>query len=494
MTTAETGGTISQEVFDSTYDPNILLGIPALSAELQETSLRPYEDDAFFSDRLRSRSRVFRRDPDAAPFIGETLERSDDASIITAAAMLDEALASGTSGREPAVATILSYLTLIQGIEDIHDERLGQAAPNDRANALAQLVARNMNLRIPDNRVSEFMLSNEFLLQRLQEAKLDRSIDKRYMSVKLRVFQDTLTSRALGMAYADAIPAQDQEAVAAETIEGESAAIAEQFNQIMAAQQYGMKLAYKRHYLGGSMIFNEPATLEDVTLTQPDNVHPLTITSPAVAELTHSRLKSFQKLKRQENRILEGDGIGMTYGKIGTISIFYVDSRGELFVDRFCNHSVRDIFVAQQKYGAYRSLQADVLASYFDLTQPAKLVNRVKRDIPTAAAAPTMHETPDEVIRRLLLPRVRALAESAPETEAETVPEETEGPTRSLRYHGVTWHRRQLPEGWSPSPQALELARAARITLKPGETFVKAHHRGSKRIGEVVAHHIVEAS
>lgn len=488
MTIPERGGATSLDVFDASYDANELLGLSALSSELQDTSLRAYDDDVFLNDRLRARSRVLRRNPAAAQFIGEVLENDDDESLISMADMLDDALATSTSGKEPAVSTILSYLTLIQGIEDIHDEALGQSAPNARTNALAHLLARNLSQRIPDHRVSEFMLSNQYVMQRLQEARLDRSIDRGYMNVKLRMFNDLLTSRALGMAYADAIPAQDAEAVSAETIEGESETIAEQFNQIMAAQQYGMKLAYKRHYLGGSMIFNELATLEDITVTHPENVHPLTLESPAVAELTHSKLPTIPKLKRQESRVQEGDAIGMTYGNIGTISLFYLDSRGELYVDRFCNHSVRDIFVSQQKYGAYRALQVDVIASYFDLTQPATVVNRIKRDAPTAAATPTLHELPDEVINRLLLPRTRAVM--SPETA--TQPSEDEGPAKSLRYHGVTWHRRQLPEGWSPSPQALELAEAANIELKPGETFVKAHHRGSKAIGEVIAHRVVE--
>lgn len=101
--------------------------------------------------------------------------------------------------------------------------------------------------------------------------------------------------RALGISYADAIPSQDLEPVDAETIAWDSSTIAEQFSHIRAAQHYGMKLGYKRHYVGGSMIFNEPATLEDVTVSKPQNVHPLTFETLAIAELTHSKQTFFNR-------------------------------------------------------------------------------------------------------------------------------------------------------------------------------------------------------
>lgn len=177
----------------------------------------------------------------------------------------------------------------------------------------------------------------------------------------------------------------------------------------------------------------------------------------------------------------------MTYGTIGTVAIFYLDNNGELYVNRFLHHSVRDIFVSQQKYTAYRALQADVIASYFDLTQPAKVINRMKHETPSAATVPTPNESSSEIIRRLLLPRLQAVTEPAGLEQNS----EADNHARSLRYHGVTWHRRTLPEGWSPSPRALELAEKAGVSLDPGETFVKAHHRGSKHIGEVVAHQVI---
>lgn len=74
--------------------------------------------------------------------------------------MLDEAWVNTTSDKLPAVATILSYMTLVEGIQDIHHETVGREAPYARANALSHLLARNLSQRIPDNRVSEFILSN----------------------------------------------------------------------------------------------------------------------------------------------------------------------------------------------------------------------------------------------------------------------------------------------------------------------------------------------
>lgn len=47
MTTVETGSPILTELFGAAYDPNAQLALYELSSELQDTSLRPYNDDGF---------------------------------------------------------------------------------------------------------------------------------------------------------------------------------------------------------------------------------------------------------------------------------------------------------------------------------------------------------------------------------------------------------------------------------------------------------------
>jgi len=44
-----------------------------------------------------------------------------------------------------------------------------------------------------------------------------------------------------------------------------------------------------------------------------------------------------------------------------------------------------------------------------------------------------------------------------------------------------------LPPGYTPTTQALELARELGIELEPGETVVKAHNRGDVKFG-IVTH------
>lgn len=91
-----------------------------------------------------------------------------------------------------------------------------------------------------------------------------------------------------------------------------------------------------------------------------------------------------------------------------------------------------------------------------------------------------------ESIKRLVIPRVRAHHEGQ---NVEST--QTDHLERTVRQHNVTWHIRELPNGWRASPAALELAQKLGITLKENETIVREHKRGSRLLGEVAAHHLI---
>lgn len=137
----------------------------------------------------------------------------------------------------------------------------------------------------------------------------------------------------------------------------------------------------------------------------------------------------------------------------------------------------------RQVYSLPRS-SAQLLSHYFDLTHKIETVHRAKQTIAQNPSSEKSIKDPLDTVNRLVSPRVHILFDGEPES----TPEE---PRRSVCFHGVTWHTRELPEGWHASPEAIARAKAAGIILAPNETFVKDHHRGSKKLGEVVSHRFI---
>ncbi len=88
-----------------------------------------------------------------------------------------------------------------------------------------------------------------------------------------------------------------------------------------------------------------------------------------------------------------------------------------------------------------------------------------------------------DAFSRLVIPRIRLLCDDAERVRRRS---EDNQPSKSIRYQGVVWHRRRLPEGWWASPAAREMAETIGITLKDNETFVRDHHRGTKKIAKSV--------
>ncbi|MCA9341610.1 hypothetical protein KC952_03705 [Candidatus Saccharibacteria bacterium] len=141
--------------------------------------------------------------------------------------------------------------------------------------------------------------------------------------------------------------------------------------------------------------------------------------------------------------------IGYKYDHLDPAEIMFIDGQGELFADPHCVFSLRDVFVRQQKYGAYRRLQAKIIADYFDMTRPALVVERINRTIAQQHSDINQSGTeqePMDVFRRLIIPRVRAeqVQQATPpieQDEAIKTPEDVDQTARSIRLHGVVCHR-----------------------------------------------------
>ena len=213
-----------------------------------------------------------------------------------------------------------------------------------------------------------------------------------------------------------------------------------------------------------------------------------------MAEIIHSRAKYPKKLKLEpiDHRYRDATGQEALYVSLSTealdpLSILELGPDGELYIDKQCRVSYAEVARIKGKYQAYRSLQATILANYFDLTHAAIAPAVLEKERANLTLPSRSEQRSLESIEQLVIPRLRALS-SKEGGEQFTRKNNQE---RSVRWHNVIWHIRTLPPGWFASPAAQERAGEMGVTLKPGETIVKAHNRGSKALGEVVGHQLV---
>ena len=164
--------------------------------------------------------------------------------------------------------------------------------------------------------------------------------------------------------------------------------------------------------------------------------------------------------------------------------IMNISTRGELYYGNYeiPYLSVGDIFRKDDKEAEYELLRYAQIMRLWDLMVP---VTRV-RQVSTARRQGNLIErilhisqaiTPD-----LILPRVRLIEDHAQEVQAELEREIEEADERTKRVigrHDVTHHIRHLPTGRHASPDAIQNAHDHGFELKPGETYVRKHERGS---------------
>ncbi|MEO6513344.1 MAG: hypothetical protein ABIR37_01515 [Candidatus Saccharimonadales bacterium] len=465
---------------------------------MQSETLAPYTDDELIISRLTSPSRLFRRYPEAQAIVEEALLTNDDDSLVAASELLYEALDLSQPAAAPPVARVLSYLNMANSAANTKNRLLGEATPTARCNAVVGLVGRKIAASVTDEALDEYVYSTAFLAARIEsmtQGKARPYAPQYFYETKLEALLGDLQNRRINTEYAALMPGYDEVTPSPEQITADSATTRAVFGEILANRQYGLKLGYKPHELGGSLVFGPPiADRISTEITKHKNVHPLMLASSDVATIVHSYRRSFKTLK-PELISHQGRSQGFSYDRLGLVNLMYLSNDGELYCDRAGNTSVRDIFVRANKYTTYRQFQAEILAGYFDMTQPAEIVNAINRTIAPASASKVDHDPtqPMDIIHKLVVPRVRFIKQNAELVTESTVDEESAtGNHRTLRFHGVTWHRRRLPDGWTPSPEARELAASAGVALRDNETFVREHQRGAKQVGEVIGHHLFQ--
>lgn len=481
-------------IFDPIYYQNVdSYGAPQVGSEQErniERSLVALDDDVFFQQRITQPNRTLRKYPEILPLASEAMLSSDTETLLEAADLIVEAWEQSLPPNLSAANTLLTYINLDSAFSNLCSE-IG--APESNYDYLSWELRKSLINSISDDQLFEYHVAGRYLISRFKEMSQDSINNYAYnwMVTATEAVSVNISAMLGARRYAESHPIKDDREFSDEEIIRDSSEVTAAFNKIRETQAYGLKLGYKPHEMGGSIVMS-PQNLKQHTenAVQSHILHPLHAQSLSIAEVVHSTKKSFKTLKPDQSN--ERGSISFEYQRLEPIILIAIGKNGELFVDPFCTISLLDIFKKQGRYGAYRNLQAEIISSYHDMTRPLQVsvqYNQTPTDI-RMLQNNSVSKEPLDVFRKLVIPRISST--QSQDITQEKINKDITGP--SIRYHGVVWHRRRLPSGWSASPHAIELALAMGITLNDGETIVKEHHRGSKKIGEVVGHELLDRS
>lgn len=464
-----------------------------------ERHLQPYDDNLFLIDQLTGDSRTLRRHPELRETIHLALLCDDDASLQEAGTELEE-----VAIREPLLRSIpartLDYLRFVQQLDRIKADCVGFEAPSDRSNFLMHVGLDSFTRNMPVETLKEQHFTNLYLAERLRTLGEEGfvSLDGYgYLSTKLaHLASNTEIALDNSNYFEFGASEPDSREYDHDEIERDSKYTARLFQSIHDSRDYGMKLGYFTHEMGGSLVYNDLANmiideLNNKSEGNHKNVHPLSVAQKrrVVFDVAHSAYSdpSFSKPKYIYNRDVHGQAASsqIAYTNLNPLLMTYVGQNGELYSDLSCRRPLVYDAAAHGRYEQYRRLQATIFAEYFDLTHSSAIEDTNEGitlpHIPSAYVA----GQPIEVFRELVVPRI-ARQDARQHAETEEASNEP-----SVKFHDVTYFRRKLPAGAKASPEAQRLAAEHGIDLPEGKTFVRAHSRGSKRLGEVIAHRFV---
>ncbi len=468
-------------------------------AEAQDL-VRPYEDLSFLRTRLYSKSRLFRRAPHILDEATAAFDTDKDEDILKVLDSLSTAREEFMPKGNP-VSTILSVITTGRELQRIRDSISSMPDEARRQafmtyNVLSTLDMRNTATEIPSeellltHQVGNYLIHLTSELGRRTndpEIQLDTGV--------LEYFSRIVMNRLVTREYLRLLPGDDVDIPSQEQVIADSSNIEALFQEMRQTRRFGMKMGYIHDQRGGSLVFG---SIDNLSFAPGLDTHRLIQEMYHVSEaiVVHSEKRNFKNIRIKTKDLGSSDSVRTStidLSDLNAINDLHLGKDGNLYNDATCKDSLLPTAIELGKYTAYRDLQATVLSHYFDLTHPFEDVASIKKAEKSSALAATRTSSePTEMIAKLLIPRVRYRAEDEAQNEdEESENNETEQARRTVRYHGVTWHIRKLPEGWSPSPAALQLAKDINVTLLPGETIVKEHTRGSRLLGEVVGHKLI---
>lgn len=253
-------------------------------------------------------------------------------------------------------------------------------------------------------------------------------------------------------------------------------------HEAMQRRNYGLKPAYTRASIGGSWIFYDGAEHERML-----SEHSLNHRQKKYAAIIfHSPKDHFGDLEAGAEHIMNS-GTAMISSLSGAIKhaepdlALYITHDGVISYDEEGMTPLSNVL--QDHPHALAAIEAEISANFFDLSMPIYRQGRGK--LPPNFNTLSEKRTSFDPILDLVVPRIKYLKD----LDQQSIPVEEE-PVRTIREHGVVWHIRILPEGWSASPQALANAERNGVHLAENETFVRSHKRG--RDNPVLGHKIVK--
>jgi hypothetical protein len=467
--------------------------------ELYEKELQAYTDDYFLLERLTGDTRTLRKSPELRESLNLALMCEDDASLLEAASELEQA-ESSLPAFKSSIARTLDYLCFTQKLDQIKVDAVGFEASSDRANFLMASKLEQTYSSIPVEDVQKQHATNLYVQERLHTL-LENAIltpeGHSYLSAKLGLFTKCTKHISEANNYVEHnLVTPDTHTYTAEEIEHDTLKSSVLFREIHQSRSYGLKLGYFPYEYGGSLVYADSLSVMRDQLAMHDdlssiNVHPLSVEAKkrVAFDIAHSayanpRISKPEYLEASDatGRVVRSE---LAYKNLNIALHAFVGQDGELYLDQACRRPLAYDAAAHGKYEAYRRLQATIFAQYFDLTH-ASATERSEA-MPFSPVAPAAHAPSDpmDTFRQLVMPRLTP-QEAHHHAEASAPNEPV------IKLHGVTYFTRKLPPGAQASPEAQRLAAEHNIILPEGKTFVRAHTRGSKKLGEVVAHKFID--
>lgn len=465
-----------------------------------EQQVRPFTDLDFFEKRISGKSRILRINPELTDIIANALNTDDDQQLEDTADLISLARQIDTPVNDTIFNRVLSTVVLQKEILAIHKDYCASDASAAPCVTLIQRMYEQLAAETEDDQLEEYHRSAA-LVGHLLGKLPDSSDTYKWMQRRLAVLEHEIGGRRALHEYMQTLPGSDKEPVLPEQIARDSDEVATLFRAAHNKQSYGVKLSYKEQkYRPGSLVYLP----SDIFDTAGDLVDP-TNSIHAGSDDSYKRLLGRHKKNElcivtdSTNRTflkgpiykakLEKDGEVDFVSNVNERYSFAIHPDGSLHsTGNAEGESLAELAARHGRYASYRRLQAEVIANYLDLTNPLEVTAHavdLDKQAPGGVTTTSGSESSDpmDVVRRLIIPRIKA------KTNAPTEDHESNG--RAVRLHGVTWHIRRLPEGWHASGQAEMIAKQAGVTLKPGETFVQSHQRGSAALGRVTAHILI---
>ncbi|MFZ2125997.1 MAG: hypothetical protein WAV04_00600 [Candidatus Microsaccharimonas sp.] len=474
------------------------------SAFYQKT-LKAFEDLDYFKSRLIGQSRFLRINPDLKNDISKALESDNDQDIENVLELINISRHIDSPQNETPFNKILAAMNLQGEILSLSQEVKGVDGDTMTVVTLADSLFERMSTEPDTEELENYFDSAVFIynqvrrvsedLKQTGRAGADQMTKYDYMNNRLMVYLTALKERLDMNDYLGSLPEKDPEPITPEQVASDDLEIKELFQQARAAQSYGVKLGYKEQlFRQGSLLFFPPnigiemlqsATGEIIDESNSHNRRIHKAANRSLAAVIDSPKKSYHKGITMKATVSDDNDLSLQTNVIERAS-FEIQSDGTL-ASAYGGRNLAFDAAKQGSYGSFRKLQAEILANYIDLVSPLEITNTLNgvEGAPVLNGAQSVEtKDPVDIVRQMLIRRIKT-AKEIPSTD------ESSDAIREVRLHGVVWHIRQLPNGWSASPDAQTLAYQAGIVLQPGETFVRPHKRGSKRLGEVVGHQLI---